>query len=237
MKKTISFLALCMIITGFYSCKKIVGKGDIIIENRTVTGYNSVSVAMEATVHVQVSQQYSMQVRAQENLMPYIETVVEGTRLVVKLKNNYVLGRHEEISVTIEAPAVSSLDVSGSGDIFVTRPLVSDNFVMTISGSGGIRVDTVSVTNLESMISGSGNIYVATGISSRSDVTISGSGTTDIIGVASDKVYANISGSGNIYCYAGSYLKAVISGSGNIYYLGTPTVDAQVSGSGSVIHL
>ena len=237
MKKTICVLTLCMIITGFYSCKKIVGKGDVTLENRTMTGYNSVSVAMDATVHLQVAQQYSMMVSAQENLLPYIETVLEGTRLVVKLKNNYVLGKHEQITITIEAPNVSSFDVSGSGEIFVTRPLVAPNLVMTVSGSGGIKIDTISVTNVESMISGSGNIYVASGIAGRSDVTISGSGTTDIIGITSDKVYTTISGSGNIYCYAESYLKAVISGSGNIYYLGTPVVDTQISGSGSVIHL
>jgi hypothetical protein len=237
MKKLPALLILSLLLTGFYSCKKIAGKGALILENRMVTGYQSVSLSMDAVVNLQIAQEYSLQVRAQENLMPYIETVVSGDRLDIRIKNNYILGKHEPITVTITAPNVNDFDVNGSGDILVSRPLTATNLGITISGSGWISIDSISVTNLESMISGSGNINITTGTASRSDHTISGSGMIEAGGVVSDKVYANISGSGNIYCHAEAYLNAIISGSGNIYYLGSPVIDTQISGSGSLIHL
>lgn len=236
--KKIFFLAIAaMIIVVAPGCKKINGKGDLITESRTLTNYSGISLSLPAQVNFRQDSVYKLSVTAQENLMQYIETYTDGGVLVIRIKNNYVLGSHDPITLNISAPGVSDLDVSGSGDIYVNRPWTPGSASLSVSGSGNINIDTLSCENLKAGISGSGNIRVSKGIASGSTLKISGSGTIHNESFASATVTATISGSGNIYCWAVSQLYATISGSGSIYYNGSPQVETHISGSGTVKHL
>lgn len=237
MKKLLLSVLTVLLIVGATSCKKINGKGDLVNESRTVTNYSEISLSLPGQVNFKQDSVYRLTVNAQENLMPYIQTYTNGGTLVIKVKNNYVLGIHDPITINITAPGVSSLHVNGSGDIYVAEAWTPATASLNISGSGNINVDTLSCENLNARISGSGNINISKGIDSGATLNISGSGTIHSEGVASATVTSTISGSGNIYCWAVAQLLATISGSGSIYYKGTPQVETHISGSGTVQHL
>jgi hypothetical protein len=235
--KTMKFIMLALLVPAlFTSCQKIKGKGDVVTETRTVSGYSSVGLSMDATVYLTNGNEYSLEVIAQENLLPYIQTKLENDRLVVMVKHNTVLGSHEPILVRITAPGITDLDVSGSGLIDVQNEWLGTTLETTISGSGKIRLGQVQCDMLKANISGSGDIE-AEGGQAGSEVTISGSGNIEVRYVVASDVDANISGSGNIYTQANNLLDASISGSGSIYYLGNPQINAHVSGSGSIMKI
>ena len=237
MKQLLFLAVVCVLIGLGTGCKKIKGKGDIVNENRTVTNYSGISLSVPATVYYRQDSVYKLSVTAQENLMAYIETYTDGGELVITFKDGYSLGSHDPITLTVTAPSVGELDVSGSGDINVSGPWNPSDVKLNISGSGNISADTVSTENIRAIISGSGNISINKGIASGSSLNISGSGTMRTEGVAVGIVTATISGSGDIYCWAVAQLNATISGSGNVYYNGSPEVNTQISGSGTVRHL
>ncbi len=236
--KTARTLLIALIVPVlFTSCQKINGKGDVISESRTVTGYHGIGLSTDASVYLTSGDEYSLEVLAQENLMPYIQTVIENGILVIKFKNGVHMGHHEPISVYITAPGISSLAVSGSGKIDVTNDWMGSSMELTISGSGDIRLGYVTCNTLRATISGSGNISAQGGTAGYEDLTISGSGNIDIRSILSQTTDADISGSGDIYTQVAGTMDATISGSGNIYYLGTPQMNIHISGSGNIIKL
>jgi hypothetical protein len=236
--KAMKFIIVALLVPAlFTSCQKIKGKGDVVTESRTVTGYHSINLAMDASVYLTNGNEYTMEVIAQENLLPYIQTNLENDQLVVKIKNNVVLGNHEPIQVRITAPDITDLDVSGSGVIDVQNEWLGTSLETNISGSGTISIAQVQCGTLKASISGSGDIEAESGQAGAENLTISGSGNIEVRYVVASDVNANISGSGNIYTQANNLLDATISGSGNVYYLGNPQINAHISGSGNIMKI
>jgi hypothetical protein len=221
----------------FSSCSKINGEGEIVTEERTVTGYQEVSLAMDATVNYTQDTAFSLVLRGQQNILDKIETNLQNGRLTIKYENHVVIGRHEPVVVEVGAPSVRFLDISGSGQINMFGLWEIYSAGLNISGSGNINLAAINVHDIDANISGSGSIGTAWGITSYETLNISGSGSMDMLYVEADTADATISGSGDIMLTANKYLNATISGSGNIKYRGNPVVNTHISGSGSVIHI
>jgi len=237
MKKiAILFLSLLIVLT-YSSCKKVKGKGDVITETRYASGYTDISLAIEGDVHFTQDSVYSLTIQGQQNVLDVIETPVEESELIIKIKDNYVLGAHEPITIFISAPQVSGINISGSGNFFVDKTWIGSELNMNISGSGYMNVADVISRNIISTISGSGNMKVNAGMSDFAFMTITGSGNIDFLNVQADTVFCDISGSGDISITANEYLDVSIAGSGNVKYLGNPVIISRITGSGAIIHL
>jgi len=227
-------IAAVFMLVSFASCEKIKGKGEVITQNRSVGSFSSVSLSMSADVHYEASETYTLSISGQENVINEIVTTVEGNRLVIRLRNGIVLGKHEPVRVYVGAPSISGFEISGSGNIYADSKVDPATLSLTISGSGNINLSDLDVDKDSANISGSGNIGARTGTAARQDLVISGSGTIDLRNVVCPMVYTTTSGSGDTYIHADSILDVTISGSGNVWYNGTPAVYTHISGSGNV---
>jgi hypothetical protein len=237
MKRTALLFAFLPFILVFNSCNKVKGKGDVVSETRNITGFTAISLAMEGDLYFTPDSVYSIEIQAQQNILDVIEAPVEGGKLVLKIQDHTVLGKHDAIRIYIHAFSISDLDVSGSGNITVGSVMDQPNVQYNISGSGNITINEVKSKQLDGRISGSGTIIGSSGTSDYSSLTISGSGNLDFSGVMTDSVYVTISGSGDVSAYAVKYLDVTISGSGNVRYNGNPIINQHISGSGSVTHI
>lgn len=232
--KTRMILTALMALTIFNSCEKIKGKGEIISETRNAANYNSIDLAMSATVHFTQAPGYSLTISGQENILDHVITQVEGNRLVIRVRSGSILGHHDPVHVYVSAPGVTSLEVSGSGDMVSDSAWSQDELSVRISGSGNITIASVLSGHLTASISGSGSIRASGGNSDQEELKISGSGTIDLRLVESATVYTTTSGSGETYVNATGLLDVTISGSGNVWYYGTPSINTRVSGSGNL---
>jgi hypothetical protein len=237
MKTVKTFLIALIVPVIFTSCQKINGKGDVISETRTIVGYQAIELSTDATVYLAGGDENSIEILAQENILPYIQTVVENGRLVIKEKHGVHFGKHEPIRIYITAPGITSLTISGSGTIEATTNWQGTELHTTISGSGNIHLGYVECSLLKANISGSGSIDAEGGDAGSEDLTISGSGNINLRDVMAGNADTDISGSGDIYTQVNGVLDATISGSGNIYYDGTPQINVHISGSGNIIKL
>jgi hypothetical protein len=236
--KSIQFSLIAIILAAtFTSCQKINGKGEVVRTSRTVTGYSGIELSMDATVYFTQGNFYSLEIEAQENLVEYIETEINGNDIAIREQHGIFLGKHDPIRIYITAADISSLAVSGSGIITVNGDWSGNDLSTTISGSGTIAVSSLKCNKVSSDISGSGNIEINGGLCNYEDFSISGSGSIDMRMVECDTTYADIIGSGDIYASIVKLLDARISGSGNIYYLGTPAINTHISGSGNIQRL
>lgn len=211
----------------------IKGKGPIITETRTVSGFTGVSNECSVNIHVKQDSFYNVVVEGQKNIIDLLQTKLDGSVLVVNYKPNAPINTSETVDVYVTAPNYESFKVSGSGDIVTESLITADMMSLKVSGSGGITSENMKVITLDTKISGSGNINLK-GIGNTTNHTLSGSGSIGAIDFATENTDATISGSGNMEVRVSHVLNAKISGSGNIQYKGSPTVNVDISGSGSI---
>jgi len=238
MKQCNLLLALCTLVIVFSSCEKIIGKGPVVIDDRTTTSFNSLSVGIPADAYFRQDSVLKVEIHAQQNILDEIESVVINNELKIRFRDiNTRVRSHDGITIYISAPDIRNMELEGSGNLQVQGPFTPANIGLSIEGSGHIQVQDISTTVISTNISGSGNIRINNGIANEAILTVEGSGHTDVSDVQVKDANARISGSGIIRVYATQNLKARISGSGTIFYRGTPVINSQTSGSGTVVHM
>lgn len=237
MKKGINLvlMVLVMIIIGT-SCSKnrLVGTGSLVNQEFNITDFSKVELSMgNATVNYTKSNDYYVEVNAQQNVIDKMKIKKAGDELRLGFESLSGMVKYEHVTFTVHSPDFDGADVSGSGDIYVEGDFSASNVKLAVSGSGKIDIDEVEATDVNADISGSGKIS-ARGTADRLDTKISGSGKMYFEAMKAKTVKTKTSGSGRTNVWATETLDVDISGSGNVYYKGTPTLDVDISGSGKV---
>ncbi|MEO8764425.1 MAG: head GIN domain-containing protein [Ginsengibacter sp.] len=236
MKKLCVVLLSVALIAFFGSCRKVVGEGPSITENRPIAGFTSVASSISADVFYQQDPVFKVEIVAQQNILNIIETNLVNNELVIKFRSGVLVRSHENIIVHVSSPDMHGLKISGSGNIIVADSITTDNMDLTLSGSGNINVNKLWAPTLDANISGSGNIRIVEGSAITEKLRISGSGDINVSNVAATYVTTTTSGSGKTDVNASESLDVTISGSGSVYYTGNPVINTYISGSGKVIH-
>lgn len=209
----------------------ISGTGPVQTETRTVQNFHGIQLDISADAEVSIGEQYLVEVSAQQNLLPIIQTREEDGVLRIFGSENY--NSSEPIKIRITLPAVDQLNVSGSGSVKVITGLTAERLNISIGGSGEVSCMQCSIGKLGTSISGSGEITLG-GKCDDWKADISGSGEAHAKGFTSNTLDVSISGSGTVTADVTTALNAQVSGSGDVFYTGAPTVNSSVSGSGSV---
>lgn len=203
-------------------------------ETRNLSGFTKISFGVAGELFINFGSEFKVELEGDRALLEDIETDVTNGRLIIR-KDNWHLNMNEKVTVHITMPELEALGVSGSGRAEIVDALKSGDLNLSVSGSGRLYANDVTVSNLDCSISGSGDIIVGGGSASKADIGISGSGNYSGESLKIASVDIHVSGSGNCTCNVSESLLASVSGSGNVNYVGSPAkVDAHVSGSGHV---
>jgi Putative auto-transporter adhesin, head GIN domain len=205
---------LCLGLMSFNGCNfiGIHGSGVAKTESRAVTSFSKIELAGSPDVEVTIGPATSVSVTADDNLLPIIETKVEGDTLKIGSKQSYntTLG----VKVKITVPALDGASVSGSGDI---------------------HVKGLKAADLEAGVTGSGDVTL-TGVADRLHAQITGSGDLRAGDFAAKSVRVTVTGSGDATVQATEELDASVTGSGDVHYSGHPSkVRKTVTGSGDIV--
>ncbi len=172
-------------------------------------------------------------VEADDNLVKYIYTEVEGDVLKIRMKNfNNIRNCTHKVYVT--TPVANSLSSSGAGSI-TSMGVLKDEKEITLSssGAGSINVE-VDAPAVDATASGVGNMTL-TGRTRNFGADLSGAGSINGFDLLSENANVEVSGVGNIKVHASVKLKATVSGAGDITYRGAAAVESSVSGVGKLI--
>lgn len=222
------FLGSC----GEFPWECIVGNGRIVSEERSIGDFEEIVSSGSFVVDVKLSHQTGIWIETDENLLPYIETSIQGNTLVLETKSGRCIKSREAIVIYVDAINIEKLKLSGSGVIYCDN-IIGDDFEVILTGSGEISCLDLDVNYLIASIPGSGVIKIS-GSANTGEYTLSGSGLIKGINLISKKCYASIPGSGNIYTTVTELLDVKISGSGNLYYNGSPEIIESITGSGNI---
>ena len=196
------------------------GNGVAVTTPVKVDGFSSISIPSSIDVVYTLSDEgRSVVLTCDENLLEYYDIHVEGKTLVADTKRGTIsLSPKVKTVLTVSAPVLEGVNVSGSGDCTVHGYIPAcDAFYLKCSGSGDISVESINAKTAEISISGSGNITID--------------------GISADSIKARTTGSGNIslVCKDVGSIDASISGSGNIRLSGTASsLQSKTTGSGRI---
>ncbi len=221
---------------GWGSAERVTGNGDLTTEARDLGGFDAVALSDSFDVVIRQGSGHKVEVKADRNLLPYIETrVVDGSKgrtLQIGTRRDTNLSMAGTPTIAIELPALRGVSVAGSGKVKV-EAVKSAGVDADVAGSGDIRFAQLDVERLTMRVSGSGDI-VAAGRCGDAQVSIAGSGDVRAGDLAAQEVKVNIAGSGGAVIHAAKRLKVSIAGSGDVKYSGSPEISSSIVGSGKV---
>jgi hypothetical protein len=218
--------------TGCVSPPPIYGNGEIVAEDREVSGFDAVSVGGSGHLTITQGDQESLIIEADENLLPYLESVVRGSELKIRQTRNN-LRFSEKPVYTVQLKNLNKLRLSGSLKAEMEQ-LETEDLDAAISGSGRIELGRLDAQDVDAGVSGSGEIVIGEGEAESFDARISGSGDLRAADFQVQRMSLSISGSGSGRVWVTESLDARISGSGRIDYAGSPQISSSVSGSGKI---
>jgi hypothetical protein len=236
MKKWVAFLFLGTLITAsscrFNMGKRIKGNGHVITDDRGLTGFAGVESNGSYDVHVATGS-YSVKIEGEDNILPYIETYIDGDMLKIRTKKGYWLKPDREVRIYVTAPTFTKVHSNGSGDIIGQNKLTNTGKMdLSINGSADMNIE-VDAPEVAAEINGSGDIIIKGQTKAfRSEVI--GSGNVKAMNLLSEETTVKIMGSGNADVYSSVKLNVDVAGSGDVRYKGGAQVNSHIAGSGGV---
>lgn len=213
----LSFTSSCIFITGNtgggFFAPNLVGSRNLITQNRGGAAFQSIISNGSVQVYIQQGNFYDISVRTDDNILQYLETIVENNTLTIEFRRGYsVSPSMAEVYITM--PSLRSIALNGSANVI---------------GQGNINADV-----LDLIINGSGNISLS-GFADYLRVGINGSGNIRTGNMNVRNADINITGSGNVEVSVSNDLNVTITGSGDVYYKGNPRLSLNIRGSGRVV--
>lgn len=216
MKKT----AVCLLIASLllagcnYAARigdQITGSGKRKTESRNVSDFSEIVVEGAYRVEVACGQGPSVEVEADDNILPLIKTEVEQGRLRIRQERGFSVNSLPHVRITV--PDVRAVSVPGAADFHLSG-VKNDALKIEVAGAAKFR---------------------ASGETGTLDVDLNGAAVIDARDLRARTVNAVSNGAGMTTVHATEALNATINGVGSIEYYGDPkTVNPKVVGFGKI---
>lgn len=221
--------------------KHVTGSKNYLTKKVEVGHFNEIKLLGSANVTYHQGSENYIEIYGSDNIIPLLETFVDGNTLIVKYKKNVTIWKGK-LEVKVFSPELNKLTINGSGDIhFANGIQTKEDISLNINGSGDIKGKDFKCRKMAVSISGSGDMKLQQIESEECNASIAGSGDIGLSGktlnakykiagsgniaadnLKSENVSASTTGSGSISCYASRKLTARVAGSGDIAYRGNP---------------
>lgn len=220
--------ALALVLAG---CGGI-SSGPRATEDRSIGQATAVELATSGTLTVTRGAAPSLTITAGERDLKHLTSVVHNDVLVLGSDGGAGWGVTGSIAYHLVLPELSSLTVSGSGDVHADST-TGRELEIRVSGSGSVDIAGISADAVTVTISGSGDVRLA-GETSEQKVAVAGSGSYLAGSMTSDSATVEVAGSGDAHVRVTSALDASVAGSGSVSHTGGARVTSRTTGSGHV---
>ena len=210
-----------------------VGSGSLATETRAAIDFQEIAVAGSMKVLLRQSDREGLEVTADGNLLPLIETRVSNGVLQIENKRGANYTTRNPVTVTVNFVALKVLSLGGSGSI-ASAGLKGSKLTVSLGGSGDVKLTDLQLSALQVSLGGSGS-FAATGRSTKLNVSVGGSGGVLTERLDADDVSVSVAGSGDAVVRANRTLDVSVAGSGDVVYSGDAVARSSIAGSGKVL--
>jgi hypothetical protein len=188
------------------------GSGTIKTEARTVNGFTGVELSGSGKLIVEQGDTESLTITADDNLLKYLTSDVEKSKLTLATNVIFSLEPTAPITYRLTVKRLNTLGTSGTA----------------IVEASGIRTDSLTIA-----VSGSADISIS-GEADAQKIAVSGTADYKADNFKTKDTSISISGSGKAVIAASNQLDVQIAGTGEVKYIGKPQITQSISGAGSV---
>ena len=223
--------ASCSLIGG------VPGSGNVVTETREPGAFASISIEYPgAEIVVQQGEEETVELEADDNLLPQLSTeVISGTLTIKNVETDWkaMVNPSRPVKINITVQHLTEVVLSAPvGDLKVNH-VQAGTLKLVVSGGAQVRLNGIQVDLLDSVLSGAGDIQ-ASGTADEVKLVLSGLGDFNAADLESKKAAIELSGMGGATVRVEEELTATITGAGSIQYFGHPSVESSVNGAGSV---
>jgi hypothetical protein len=187
------------------------GSGNVASEKRDLSGFKSVDVGGVFQVEIAAQKEFGVEILADDNLLPFIQTEVDGGTL--RIDTSRRISPTSPVRIRVSAPDLENLEVSGAANVTVAD-LKNTSFAIDSSGASKIAV---------------------TGETSKLTINVSGASRIDAENLNAENASVDSSGASKINVNVSGELLTDLSGASKVVYTGTPAnVVTKKSGASSV---
>ena len=234
--KTRMLISFILVFT-FQSCmvgqiRPIVkGSGHVVTEEREAGYFNVVKVSSGIDVYLSQGDKEAITVEADDNLLKYIKTEINGNTLKVYSDANIRRAKAKKVYVTIKD--IEKIYVSSAGDVVGENTIKTSELYLSASSAGDIKLNVIT-DELTCDIGSSGDMSLE-GTAGELKADLSSAGDLNAYDLKTRIATVSTSSAGNAKIFVTENLKANASSAGDIYYMGDPKqVDAHSSSAGGI---
>lgn len=198
-------------IFNFSFFSSVSGSGNAASEKRVVSDFKSVEVGGIFQVEIVAQKDFSVEVDADDNLIPFIKTKIDDG--VMKIETEKRINSHTPIRVRISAPDIESIEASGASKVSLAG-VKNSEFKLETSGASKVTVEgeTASLT-----------------------VDVSGASKINAENLKAENAVVHASGATHVSVFVINQLRAEASGASKIFYAGSPkSAEKNSSGASSI---
>lgn len=226
-------ILLVGLITGLMvSCRFRSGSGDIVTSNRDPGNFSGVSAGGGFEVEIKQGSPSSVMVEADDNLVEDVETMVEGGKLKIRMRD-HINVRNAHLKVFITAPSITSLQSSASADINVVGNLEAGETIRVNASSGSSISATLDAPRVEADASSGAEIDLG-GRTRNFDAQSSSGASVNARDLLSESTKASTSSGASVEVHASVQLEARASSGGTVKYRGPASVVKKESSGGNI---
>jgi hypothetical protein len=226
------------------------GSGKVSSQTRQIGDFRKLEAGLAIDVDVIVGPKPSLQIDAEDNIIPLIESKIAGDTLTLTSTKSFSTTKPVHVIVTV--PNLDAVKATGAGSIKI-KGLDADKFDLDASGAGNVIVEGkakainvdgsgagkvvlkgLNSDELRLKLSGAGSVQ-ADGKTRRMDADLSGAGDLQAFDLTAVEANIRSSGAGTARITTTDTIHAKVSGAGNITYGGKPpSVSKEITGAGSI---
>ena len=205
MKRIIYMAAVALLCTSCFHVNKnytggknsIKGTGEVVSKTFDFKDFDTIEINGGAAVTFNQSSVYEVTVRTQENIFDWLDYSVEGTKLILQIKDKKPV--HAEVfDIVIQAPELNKVVVNGASDFDISGLRIDGDLDVQVNGAGDLDFDQVACESLFVEVNGAGDAKLTSlDIRKKLKVEVNGAGDVDITGRTQD-VSLEVNGVGDI---------------------------------------
>ncbi len=208
------------------------GSGNIVRDERNGGRITRVHFGSEGVVLIESGPEASLAVEADDNLLTYLETVVEDDILRIQTREGVDIAPSRPPRFHVMLPELTEVELSGAGGIDVDFA-ESEILSISLTGVGDISVRNVDVDLLLYDLSGVGSLSVE-GRAEEQRGSVAGQCRFLAADLTSDRAMIQASGGGSAVISVVDHLDVSAIDTASVEYYGSPIVSEDLDGLATV---
>ena len=174
------------------------GEGPVVSKTfEDLKDFDAIEINGQADVTFTQSAAYEVTLHTQENILDYVDYHLEGTTLVIQLKDRRT-ARAEKYDLVIQAPDLRKIEVNGAADLKMPAGLRTEgDLAVEVNGAGDLDFSGIRCNNLKVTANGAADITASSLDVQSLKVEVNGAGDVKLDGQAGD-ASLSVNGAGDI---------------------------------------